>query len=934
MGRLFPGSSTIKPNLIGRINRFFTPDAKVSAWDVIQELPQAAREIFIEEPIRLIGGALAGTQEMKRFTDDYGRLPVKNKFLQATIGIKPIEPLSRQPLVAGTESFLRKRGAPEELAKFTSSIVGAGLVISSIDPRITGSSAKSGKVISSFDNIVPLKKISTLIKSIQPDIASVFRARGGKRVLAAAIRQKSGFFAYKDIETSLIKNVTGQFTSPRDMALIQDDIPYRTSLEFGPIYRRIHEPTQKALAGAANWGNEQAVKVRNLLNANGVSINARQGRLLTKVTESIPNIKLKSLSAVELMESFPTKGANLKHYRVAKEVRELFDGWRNTTNAVREGLGKKSMGEIDSYVPHMQRTGFWNKLLGESESTISEAFDFIIPNEKTNRRALRRIGQMAENERETNFFKLMDSYIDSSSKDIFISPAIENIKVHNSVIKSRGFNKAASFWDEYIRIQLVGKKHKLDTIFQVERGGKSEAILQKIQEARYKGGLVGNLSWMVALQPTSFVALTPKEAGLINTLKGGTKWFFSKEVRRLAGESTALRLKTGQKGLITEKIISGAPRRVWSGNVDKVNDVLGAIANWEEKHLTGMSFAAGLDAGKKLGFEGEDNLRFANIVAERTQSMYNRGSKPMILNSDIFKTAAPFQTFFMEMNSHAREILGVGGIPQKTKQRIFMGMNLIVGMYMANLYSNQVRGRPAFTPGSFLPVIGEPLETAGKKALGLERSFTRGRQPIAPLEDVDQLARAMMPAARYVTSYGKDGDIQQLRKSLVFWGLGLSGVGGAAQVNRLVDGLIQSELGFAPTATGRARYPVELNLKTILIGTASTDVARVYYEEGLSALSEKQTAQVKNSSNPNLTFFQIHQDRVERKTEAVRKDFRRGVTTNDQAEAYLRAKEDGDRILEKLREALDLSTANYPRSTPRRTTPTTPKRRRVEGLNR
>ena len=100
------------------------------------------------------------------------------------------------------------------------------------------------------------------------------------------------------------------------------------------------------------------------------------------------------------------------------------------------------------------------------------------------------------------------------------------------------------------------------------------------------------------------------------------------------------------------------------------------------------------------------------------------------------------------------------------------------------------------------------LKTDGQKEvakmLGIDpdASVFGGRAPIAPFEDVERIVKASTDVIEY-------GNFNRFRKELIFWSAGLSGIGGAGQANRIIDGLTAIEKGYVEDVRGRKLYDIK-----------------------------------------------------------------------------------------------------------------------------
>jgi len=650
--------------------------------------------------------------------------------------------------------------------------------------------------ISVFKNFINPKTIDkpTLDTS---DIAMKTTKAGNE---LPAIR-KSGFFATKDIQTAPIVDKFSITQAPHHMALIQDG--YKLGGKFGAVYQKIWKPTKEAFVSSKNDKIGFDKEFKDILKENNISITAKNGKLLSDMLEGKTEI-------------------TNKYKGVVGDIRNFLDKQRNLANEVREKLGKPLIGYIEDYVPHIQKSILWNELLN-NKATISDNLDFIVPNEAKNPFAMRRL--MEEMPRaERNLFTLIDRYNNAVAKDINITPAIENIKAYNGVIKDRGFYSASRYWDEYIREGLIGKQHKTDTSLDI--GQKPRKALQKWNTMVNHAFLTGKVAWNFATQPLSYIMNTPMEAGFINATKAIFK-MFNGGVRKFAQENS-LSLKIKSNDILASAIGEGrgVVNGIYKTPIDKWNSAISIISAIEEQLLHEASFVAGLDRAKGLGYTGQDAIDFADLVAERTQSMYNKENRALILNSDVTKAVFPFQSFAVEMLNHAKEIAGKDGAMKMTmSQRVGKLLRLLGGLYLANLYSEKLTGRKKTTVGTFVPFLGQFVDALISKVTGEE--LYSGRSPFTAIQQAEEIIKG-------AKDYIKYGDLRRLRVVSVNFGLAGLGIGGGGQINNIIDGIMATINEEVKSASGKKLFGVEdltSKIKAPIFGVWSTEGGRKYWDD-------------------------------------------------------------------------------------------------------
>ena len=610
-----------------------------------------------------------------------------------------------------------------------------------------------------------------------------------------AIRQQSGIYAEKEFEDYPFKDAGGKTDNMTSWAATADNITEGEG--FGPMYTRIAAPAYKTVADRNDFISIYAAQITNLAKKAGL-VKGAWGVLDSKDGEII----------FHLLEGKEVESATDKHRAFVKGMRGIYDEMRVLANDVRVKLGKKPIGYLENYASHIRRTSLFQQLIEQFQTTISENFDFVIPNEKKNPFAMKRLGGMED--KETNFWKIIDGYIQAIASDIYISPLVEKIKSVASVLEGREMYKSKKFLDSFIRNNLLKKPDTIDNYTGMRAGSKIRKGIGRIIHARQLGALAGNIEWVFFTQPMS-MGNTVMKTGIPNTLKGLLKWFDPK-LRAEINRYTAMRLKR-RAGAVTSALgdIDKRGEKVFKGRVDKFNAFLGLLGDTMEHHLTGCSIAAGLEKGKQYGLEGEQLWLYADYIGQVTQSMYNPETRMQLLNSMATRAAFPFQSFAGEMFRHLRTLTGKGGgLPLNKRQRLGHILNLIIATFVVNEINERARGRKLVTVGTFIPLVGgfvdeqlaraynAVLKRVGKKGA----RFRPGRVPIAPMEDIKRLT----DAARDLIQHGNP---TRFRRELVFWGAGLSGIGGAGQMNKFIDGMVALEKGYVEDVAGRKLFKVE-----------------------------------------------------------------------------------------------------------------------------
>ncbi len=718
-------------------------------------------------------------------------------------------------------------GLPHEIVSLGKKATQKAKGIVSKQIRITSKSIK-GKVPISYPNV------------------AVRITQSGKKV--PAIRRGSGVSAEKAFETHAFKDANIGKTDNILSAVTNADNIKESQIGakgIGPLTKRYFD-FSASVSKKIQWADQQKQQI---------------GRIFK-------NTSSKSRQTIAEILNGKNVGTS-EEKAIATQLRTVLDDLINKANVTRKAMGKDPVPYRKDYFSHMRKTGFWNELLGDTKTQISEQLDFIIPNTKKNPFAERRLASEMAN-REKNPLKVFDRYIDAISSDIYTTPEIEKWKVVNEVLKGRGMTKTSGFIDRWIRENVVGKPAQLDISLGLD-SKVAQNVMKRITRARNLSVLGFNIPWSLVTQPASMMVTLAKT---MTSSKGALRWFNPATRAQIEKLPTMVRKTYKGVGTTLGGDVDRASRSLYRSKLDKVNDVLAMMSNSIERHVTGMSIAAGYDRAAAKGIKGKDAARFAQYIGETTQSMYDAISRPLSLNSKAVRTAFPFQTFSHEVFRYAKTLAGKsGGIPLDARTRLGQAVALVTGMYLYSEYiSKPILGRAIGSVGTFIPFAGSyvdkkitDLKRIGKEAVGIEDQSTfgtaTGRAPIAPLEDIDKIIRAM-------DALVKHKNINPLRKEMINWGTGFAGVGGGVQINRFIDGLIASETGYQTTKSGNVAFPVEGTLektKSMILGPYGTSEGKQYIKDNFPSLSEKQSEIYKSLSGSKDYYSSVMANRQKNK---------------------------------------------------------------------
>jgi hypothetical protein len=663
------------------------------------------------------------------------------------------------------------------------------------------------------------------------------KTKAGKEV--PAIRKESGIFAPKEVETHTsvdLKGKTLQSYNLRDALFEADNITKEGAAKvgYGPG-SKLWIKTVESLVDKEGFVAKKASFLPDVLRRHNIKQTKQNMILLGEVAEGkVKNPPKNFVAALE-------------------EIRPEWDASREIANTVRSSLNKKEIGYQENYFSHMRKTGLWGKVVEDKRTRFIDNFDYIIPNEIVNPTAYKRTGKMQDYEK--RFDVVWDAYHNLVANDIYTSPTIEQLKAHSAVYKSKGLHNLSKVIEKVITYNYAGKPAEVDALIGLQRGSKGRIIIGGINRARAVAALGGNPVWTTFVQPLSYPGMAMPQTGglkygIQNTVKGIYRYFTDRKTAEWVESLPAYKLKAGAAsiGKAGAGDVDITTNRAAATRIDKANDVVNLYANWMERTLSKGAGVAALEEANRLGMKEADARIFANYVIESSQSAYNKEARPLLLNNVSVRFAAPFQTFSFELYRYTKRILGRGGgMPVEKSDRLNQGLAIIAAMLVTNELQQKAIGRKSGTVGSFVPLaqgyvdarIADVTRIAKKKLdIGDTSTFGTGagRAPLAPMQDIETLFKAFETLVEY-------NSFTPLRKELVKWGMGFSGIAGASTVNRFIDGMIANTQGYQKTRSGLVAFPVEGKDKLIapILGPYSTSQGKQYIQGKISHLGEKQS---------------------------------------------------------------------------------------------
>lgn len=598
------------------------------------------------------------------------------------------------------------------------------------------------------------------------------------------------------------------------------------------FYRRV-------IGGIANRNEHQQVLARTL-NANLGWTNRQKRQLGNQVGDllrTVPNEDMASMTAEQIARQYNT---STDIASAAQTVRRHFDDMLEAVNEARAAQGRNAIEYREQYMPQWARRGRVSDQAGVTEETgLEEIFTAF---------AQRRGAQEADFER--NVFRVLDQYHRGAANEVYLQPVVNTLRQMSRELAPIN-QRAASFLNEFIDTGIMKTRPAgWDRAWGIERGTARHRVLQRIALARSLSGLVGNIRWMIFTMPQT-LSVTAGKFGVRNTARGMLDYFTDPNIRREVQDLEIFRLKRGSSvGATAGGQLDRLAESVLKTRREFLNDFMNVPANFIETVLDGSSAAAArraaIDGVQTGSMTGQGLRNYMNHAIEVTQSVYAPETRALIAQNLMTRSGFPFQTYSTEMWRHVNNLArGKGaGWNQTAAGRLQQATTMITAIVLANELQKMATGRNLATPGSVVPYVGDGVNMAVDGIFGTEFSFSDNLQLTAFQGDARRLQQIYGDLQESVDErdgqliegvkeYIENGNTRRLRSLAVTWGLGFSGIGGAATVNNIID-VAQAYNNEVIGVSRGNEIPFDRNLGNVLAtslsGIYSSPDVRSYYE--------------------------------------------------------------------------------------------------------
>lgn len=507
-------------------------------------------------------------------------------------------------------------------------------------------------------------------------------------------------------------------------------------------------------------------------------------------------------------------------FQVAQEVKQYLSQWANR-------LGLPQDKRIANYITHIFDQDFIQK---EFDPDLAKILRTRVAGSVYDPFLEKRLGKMGYVE---DAWRALDAYVKRATRKANMDPALAKVKEAAKNLEESQYKYIKDYVDR-VNLRPTDRENLLDnSVKQVfgYRFGVRPTIHggRKVRNWVYRGSLGLNVG--SAIRNLTQGVNTYATLGEKYTIIG-----YSKLVKRLVANDLD---ELYQVGVLSDNIIQDRKLSAVKGAMEKLDKGLWAMFDMAEKINRGAAYFGAKAKAVAQGASEEEAVKQALKIVRDTQFTFGSIDTPPVLQSEINKVLLQFQSFNIKQAEFLIEMIGrkdLAGIARFTGANVLIigtiGQALGYDYLDAIPFSGVLTGETKL--GATPPV--QLAATIGKALTGAEDKYG---EPVT-LEDVGSAFIPFIP--------------------------------GGVQGKKTIQGLKAINQGYSSSNSGRARFPVTNEIQSALLGQYSSPVARFYFDNKLSPLSDKDTATLKEKvatgADPKQAYYELFRGQMARSEKA------------------------------------------------------------------
>lgn len=535
---------------------------------------------------------------------------------------------------------------------------------------------------------------------------------------------------------------------------------------------------------------------------------------------------------------------NPQELQVATEIQGYLAQW-----ADRLKLPKDQ--RIASYITHIFDEDFIQK---EFDPDLAKLIRDKVPGSVYDPFLEQRLGKKGYVE---DTWRALDAYVKRATRKANIDPALAPIKEASKHLEESQFNYVKRYIDK-VNMRPGEVDNLVDnTIKQFvgyRFGGRPVArISRTMRNWVYRGTLGLNVG--SAVRNLTQGINTYSKLGEKYTIIG-----YSKLMKHMATNDWD---ELKRVGVLSDNIVQDRRLSAVKSVMERADKVLWAVFDTAEKINRGSAYFGAKSRALAKGLNEEAAIKEALKLVRDTQFTFGSIDTPVALQNDMLKVLTQFQSFNVKQTEFLTEML---------TNKEWAGMARFIG-------ANAV----------LLTTVGQALGYDWKNAVPFSGVIT-GDTKIGATPPVQLVGTALKYATGGTDKFGQPLDALDVAKTAVPF------IPAGVQGKKTAEGILAAKRGYSQSKSGRARYPIGSDAldvtRTAIMGQYSGKVARFYFDNNITPLGDKDTAELKRKvqagDDPNRAYYSLFVQKVGR-SEATQ--------------------EEKDRLIEGMRQVLGINDA-------------------------
>ena len=442
-----------------------------------------------------------------------------------------------------------------------------------------------------------------------------------------------------------------------------------------------------------------------------------------------------------------------KEAKVAGEVQTYLKEWADK-------LGLPEDGRIASYITHIFEKDFIQK---EFDPELASLIRDKIPGSVYDPFLQERLGKQGYIE---DTWRALDAYVKRATRKFHMDPALEKVSAKAEALEESQFSYVKSYVD---RINMRPTKldnlmdNTVKSVIGYKLGARPVAYVSRLmRQAVFRGALGLNVG--SALKNLTQGANTYAKLGEKYTAVGYTNL-----VKSVLNGSKELE----EVGILRDNFIQDRALSATKQTLQKVDKVLFALFETAERINRGSAYFGAKAKGLSEGMNEKEAIEYARNIVRDTQFTFGSVDTPILLQSDIGKTVAQFQSFTLKQTEFLAEL---------AKNKDYAGLLRYTAGSLAMVYSvGQLFGMepkdmiPAFRVG-IPPTLKTPVAIA-QAVMGTPDQYGNVPDTKERIENVGASMTTLIP--------------------------------GGVQLKKTLEGAGTVKQGYDTTKSGLVKYPVE-----------------------------------------------------------------------------------------------------------------------------